>query len=165
MEMESENFIESLIKLINEFDFAKIMPDLGNLLGWIDLFIRICVLAAPVAVLFFGLWWLLLPPKEANHRAGYRCYFGMGSVDAWRFTQKIAGILFTVLGVALLVISLLVSNRFPDMEPMRMLDKAVVCILWQIGITLVLSLMINLIVALRYDRNGDLRAEKSRNDK
>jgi uncharacterized membrane protein len=163
--MESENLIESLIQLVNEFDFAKIMPELDSVMGWIDLFVRICVLAAPVALLFFGLWWLLLPPKEANHRAGYRCYFGMGSVDAWRFTQKIAGILFTVLGVALLVISLLVSNRFPDMEPMRMLDKAVVCILWQIGITLVLSLMINLIVALRYDRNGDLRAEKSRNDK
>ena len=69
----------------------------------------------------------------------------------------------TVLGVALLVISLLVSNRFPEMEPSLMLDKAVLCILWQIGITAVLSLMINLIVALRYDRNGDLRSEKSGN--
>ena len=163
--MESENLIESLIALVNEFDFAKIMPELDSVMGWIDLFVRLCVLAAPVAVLFFGLWWLILPPKEANHHVGYRCFFGMGSVDAWRFTQKIAGVLFTVLGVGLLAISLLVSNRFPDLEPMVMLDKAVVCILWQIGITLVLSLMINLIVALRYDRNGDLRAEKSRNDK
>ena len=161
--MESENMIESLIQLVNEFDFAKIMPELDSVMGWIDLFVRICVLAAPVAALFFGLWWLILPPKEANHHVGYRCYFGMGSVDAWRFTQKIAGILFTVLGVALLVISLLVSNRFPDMEPSLMLDKAVLCILWQIGITAVLSLMINLIVALRYDRNGDLRSEKSGN--
>lgn len=163
--MESENLIESLIALVNEFDFAKIMPELDSVMGWIDLFVRLCVLAAPVAVLFFGLWWLLLPPKEANHHVGYRCFFGMGSVDAWRFTQKIAGVLFTVLGVGLLAISLLVSNRFPDLEPMVMLDKAVVCILWQIGITLVLSLMINLMVALRYDRNGDLRAERSRNDK
>ena len=161
--MESENLIESLIELVNEFDFAKIMPELDSVMGWIDLFVRICVLAAPVAVLFFGLWWLILPPKEANHHVGYRCYFGMGSVEAWRFTQKIAGILFTVLGIALLVISLLLSNRFPDMEPSLMLDKAVVCILWQIGITLVLSLLINLIIALRYDRNGDLRSEKSRN--
>ena len=163
--MESENLIESLIALVNEFDFAKIMPELDSVMGWIDLFVRVCVLAAPVAVLFFGLWWLILPPKEANHHVGYRCYFGMGSVEAWRFTQKIAGILFTVLGVALLAISLLLSNRFPDLEPSVMLDKAVVCILWQIGITLVLSLLINLFVALRYDRNGDLRSEKSRNNK
>ena len=163
--MESENFIESLIKLVNDFDFAKIMPELDSVMGWINLFVRVCVLAAPVAVLFFGLWWLLLPPKEANHHVGYRCFFGMGSVEAWRFTQKIAGILWTVLGVTLLVISLLVSNQFTDLEPSVMLDKAVVCILWQIGITLVLSLLINLFIALRYDRNGDLRSEKPLNKK
>ncbi len=160
MEMESENFIESLIKLINEFDFAKIMPDLGNLLGWIDLFIRICVLAAPVAVLFFGLWWLLLPPKEANHRAGYRCYFGMGSVEAWRFIQKLAGILWSILGLCLLIVAVLVSNKFPDMEAMAMLDKAVVCILWQIGSIAVVCIAINLVATIRYDRNGYLRSEK-----
>lgn len=158
--MESENLIESLIQLVNEFDFAKIMPKLDSILGWIDLFVRICVLAAPVAVLFFGLWWLLLPPKEANHHVGFRCYFGMGSVEAWRFTQKLAGSLYTVLGVGLLAISVLISNRFPDMEPMFMLDKAVTCILWQIGLVFVVTVLINLVVAIRYDRNGDLRSEK-----
>ena len=132
MEMESENFIDSLTTLINEFDFAKIMPDLNNLLGWIDMFIRLCVLAAPVAVLFFGLWWLLLPPKEANHHVGYRCYFGMGSVEAWLFTQKLAGSLWTALGLGLLAIAVLISNKFPDMDAMVMLDKAGVCILWQL---------------------------------
>lgn len=161
--METENFIDSLTKLVNEFDFAKIMPDLGNLLGWIDMFIRLCVLAAPVAVLFFGLWWLLLPPKEANHHVGYRCYFGMGSVDAWRFTQKLAGSLWTALGLGLLAIAVLISNKFPDMEAMAMLDKAVVCILWQLGLIAVVCLLINLTVTLRYDRNGYLRSEKKKN--
>ena len=161
--MESENLIESLTKLINEFDFAKIMPELGSVLGWIDLFIRICVLAAPVAVIFFGLWWLILPPKEANHHVGFRCYFGMGSVEAWRFTQKIAGATWTVLGLALLAISILISNQFPDMEPMAMLDKAVTCILWQIGLIFIFIVLINLVVTVRYDRNGDLRSEKRKN--
>ena len=160
MEMESENFMESLIKLINEFEFAKIMPDLGNLLGWVDLFIRICVLAAPVAVLFFGLWWLILPPKEANHRAGYRCYFGMGSVEAWRFTQKLAGALWTAAGLGLLIVATLISNKFPDMEPMAMLDKAVVCILWQAGLVFFICLIVNLGTTIRYARHGYLRSEK-----
>lgn len=162
MEMESENFIDSLIKLVNEFDFAKIMPELGSVLGWIDLFIRICVLAAPVAVIFFGLWWLILPPKEANHHVGFRCYFGMGSVEAWRFTQKLAGSVWTVLGLALLAVSILISNKFPDLEPMAMLDKAAVCILWQIVLIFVLSILITLVVTIRYDRNGYLRSEKKK---
>ena len=160
MEMESENFIESLTKLINEFDFAKIMPDLSNLLGWIDLFIRICVMAAPIAVLFFGLWWLILPPKEANHSVGYRCFFGMGSVEAWRFTQKLAGTLWSVLGLCLLIIAVLVSNKFPDMDAMAMLDKAVVCILWQGGLVASVCIAINIVTTIRYDRNGYLRSEK-----
>ena len=161
--MESENLIESLTKLINEFDFANFMPELDGILGWIDLFVRICVLAAPAALLFFGLWWLVLPPKEANHSAGYRCYFGMGSVDAWRFTQKLAGTIWTALGVGLLAIALLISNRFPDMEPMAMVYKAITCILWQIGLSAVVCLMINLVVTIRYDRKGDLRSEKRKN--
>ena len=160
MEMESENFIESLTKLINEFDFAKLMPDLSNLLGWIDLFIRICVMAAPIAILFFGLWWLILPPKEANHSVGYRCYFGMGSVEAWRFTQKLAGILWSALGLLLLIVAVLVSNQFPDMEAMAMLDKAVACILWQAGLTAAVCIAINVVTTIRYDRNGYLRSEK-----
>ena len=161
--MESENMIESLIQLVNEFDFANFMPDLGNMLGWIDLFVRICVLAAPISLLFFGLWWLVLPPKEANHSVGYRCYFGMGSVDAWRFTQKLAGSIWTVLGLGLLAVALLISNRFPGMDAMAMVDKAVACILWQIVLSAVMCLLINLMIMIRYDRKGDLRSEKRKN--
>ena len=113
-----------------------------------------------MAVLFFGLWWLLLPPKEANHHVGYRCYFGMGSVEAWLFTQKLAGSLWTALGLGLLAIAVLISNKFPDMDAMAMLDKAVVCILWQLGLIAVVCLLINLTVTFRYDRNGYLRSEK-----
>ena len=163
--MESENLIESLTKLINEFDFANFMPELSSIFGWIDLFVRICVLAAPVALLFFGLWWLLLPPKEANHSAGYRCYYGMGSVEAWLFTQTLAGSLWSVLGAGLLAIALLLTNRFPDMEPMAMVYKAITCILWQICLSAVLCLLINLVVTCRYDRKGNLRSEKQSHKK
>ena len=157
--------IDDFKGLMDEFDPASLLPELDTIIDKLPLLVRIAVLIGPVMLLVMGLLYFFASPKEANYHFGYRCYYGMGSVEAWRFTQKIAGILFTVLGVALLAISLLLSNRFPDLEPSVMLDKAVVCILWQIGITLVLSLMINLIVALRYDRNGDLRSEKSRNNK
>ena len=79
---------ETLKSLINDFDPMKLIPDLGNLLGWLELAVRISVMAGPVILLVLGLWYLILPPKEANHFAGYRFYWGMGSVDAWRFTQR-----------------------------------------------------------------------------
>ena len=107
-----------------------------------------------------ALWWLILPPKEANHSVGYRCYFGMGSVEAWRFTQKLAGILWSALGLLLLIVAVLVSNQFPDMEAMAMLDKAVACILWQAGLIAAVCIVINVVTTIRYDRNGYLRSEK-----
>ncbi len=155
-----DGIIEQMKQLVNEFDFANFIPEVDSILGWVETLVRFFVMAAPICILVFGLFFLFLPPKEANHRAGYRTYFGMGSVEAWLFTQKLAGSLWSVLGAGLLAIALLLTNRFPDMEPMAMVYKAITCILWQIGLSAVLCLLINLVVTCRYDRNGDLRSEK-----
>ena len=85
--MDSNSLIQDLVDLVNNFDPVSLLPDVSTMFGWVETFCRICVLASPVAMLFFGLWYLLLPPKEANRSAGWRFYFGMGSVEAWRFTQ------------------------------------------------------------------------------
>jgi len=155
-----DSIIEKLVDLINNFDPVSYLPEISSILGWTELFLRICVMAAPVIVLVFGLSWLLLPPKEANHVAGYRFYFGMGSVAAWRFTQKFAGIFWSVLGLGLSVIMFLVTGNFRGMETMAMVDKAVLCILWEIGLMVLSILIINLTLTIRYDRKGNVRWAK-----
>ena len=50
-------------------------------------------------MIIMGLLYFFAAPKEANHHFGYRCYFGMGSELAWRFTQRLSGIVLGVLGV------------------------------------------------------------------
>ena len=71
-----EDFIPKLVDLINNFDPASLLPKVDSILGWIELLIRLCVMAAPVIMLIFGLTYWFLPAKEANHEAGYRFYFG-----------------------------------------------------------------------------------------
>ena len=90
-----DGLIEQMKQLVNEFDFANFIPEVDSILGWVETLVRIFVMAAPICILVFGLFFLFLPPKEANHRAGYRTYFGMGSVEAWRFTQQLAGIVWS----------------------------------------------------------------------
>ena len=158
-----EDFIPDLVDLINNFDPASLLPKVDSILGWIELAIRICVMAAPVIMLVFGLTYWFLPAKEANHEAGYRFYFGMGSVAAWRFTQKLAGIIWTGLGFILSVVMFFVSSGLRGMEDTQMLDKAVVCILWEIGLMAVACLTINIILIVRYDRKGNLRRAKEEN--
>ena len=80
--------IESIKEIMDAFDPAAILPDLTTLFGKLELVCRIAVLVGPIALLIMGLAYLFLSPKEANHYCGYRCYFGMGSVQAWRFTQQ-----------------------------------------------------------------------------
>lgn len=155
-----DDFIPDLIDLINNFDPAAYLPKIDSILGWIEILVRVCVMAAPVIMLVFGLSYLLLPPKEANHEAGYRFYFGMGSVEAWRYSQKLAGIVWSALGLVLSVVMFLVSGGFRGMDGMQMLDKAVVCILWEIGLMAVACITINIILIVRYDRKGNVRWQK-----
>lgn len=155
-----DSMIEKLVDLINNFDPVSYLPNIDSLLGWAELFVRICVMAAPLIMLVFGLSWLLLPAKEANHMAGYRFYFGMGSVAAWRFTQKLAGIVWAALGLILSVVMFLVSGSFRGMDVMDMVDKGVLCILWEIGLMALSCIAIDLTLIIRYDRKGNVRWEK-----
>ena len=155
-----DSMIEKLVDLVNNFDPVSYLPKVDSLLGWTDSFARICIVAAPLIMLLFGLSYLLVPPKEANHVAGYRFYFGMGSVAAWKFTQRFAGIVWTALGLILSLVMFSVGKQFPEMELMDMVDKAALCILWEIGLMIASILIINLTLTVRYDRKGNVRWHK-----
>ena len=47
-------------------DFGSLIPSLESLLGMLDLLARVFVMAGPLALLGLGLYYFLLPPKEAN---------------------------------------------------------------------------------------------------
>lgn len=157
-----DGIIENLVQLVNEFDLANFIPKVDSILGWVETLVRLFVMAAPVCILVFGLFFLFLPPKEANHRAGYRTYFGMGSVEAWRFTQQLAGIIWSGLGLILTVVMLLVSNGYREMDMMDMVHSAVICVLWEIGSIALCCLGINITALVIFDRNGVRRAKKNK---
>ncbi len=157
-----EDFIPDLVDLINNFDPASLLPKIDSVLGWIELVTRLCVMAAPVIMLVLGLIYWFLPAKEANYEAGYRFYFGMGSVYAWRFTQKLAGMVWTALGLVLSVVMFFISSGFRGMEGTQMLDRAVACILWEIGLMAAACIAINVILIIRYDRKGNPRQTKNK---
>ncbi len=151
--------LEALKALFEEFDLAAFLPELTDVLGWIELALRTAVMAGPVLLLMFGLIYLLAPPKEANHGLGYRCWWGMASLEAWQFTQHLAGLVWTGLGVVLTIVMALLCNAFRRMEPMDMVWSAVKCLAWELGLTLAACLAINITVICVFDRDG-YRREK-----
>jgi hypothetical protein len=149
--------MDALKSLLTEFDPAALVPELDTVMGWLELALRVAVMAGPIVLLIMGLQFLLLPPKEANHIAGYRFFWGMGSVLSWKFTQRIAGIGWTALGLILTLVMLLITNGYPDMDIMDMAYNAMTCILWEIGTAAAVCLVINVIVIVCFDFKGNIR--------
>lgn len=149
--------MEALKNLLTEFDPAAFVPELGSVIGWIELMVRLCVLAGPIALLVMGLWYLILPPREANHMAGYRFFWGMGSVQSWRVMQFLAGVAWTAIGAVLTVLMLIVINGYRGMDMMAMAYSAVKCLLWQIGTAAVGCALVNLAMLILFDFKGNLR--------
>lgn len=146
--------IEDIKQLMDGFDPASLLPNLDTMLGKTAFLMRILVLLGPIILLALGVAYLLVSPREANYHFGYRCYFGMGSEEAWRFTQRIAGLVWGGLGLVLTVVMLLISGSFGKLEPMDMVWKAVWCGIWEAVLIALACIGINITVAVFFDRSG-----------
>ena len=136
-----------------------LIPSLDSLLGKLDLLSRILVMAGPLALLGLGLYYFLLPPKEANHSAGYRFRYGMRKIKVWLFMQRIAGMVYSLVGLVLTIVMAIICIRFGSMGAEEMLWSAVKCILWELGIIAVATAAINITVIAVYDSQGNSRKE------
>ena len=149
--------IESIKELMDAFDPAALLPELGDIFSIITTVCQIAVMVGPIILLALGLAYLFFSPKEANYYFGYRCYFGMGSVEAWAFTQRLAGIVLGLSGLVLSGIMLFLSSGFPGMTPVEMVWRAFWCLIWQAVIALLANGGIWLAAFMRFDSRGNLR--------
>ena len=152
--------LESIKEFFAGFESLPSLPDPGPLVEKADLIARLLVMAGPVVMVIMGLLYLFAAPQEANHHFGYRCYFGMGSEQAWRFTQRIAGVTWTALGAILTVAMLIVTARFPGQDILEMLSTAAICVVVEAAVLLVANIIIRIIIAAIFDRHGDRRRSK-----
>ena len=149
--------IENIKQLMDGIDIAALLPDIMDIMNGIALLTQIALFLAPLILLGLGLYYFLLSPKEANFTTGYRCYYGMGSEEAWRFTQRLAGVIWTLAGITLTLGVVLLRYRFAAMDLIQLMWTAIFCLLLQGAIVLVLRALIHFIVLLRYDRKGNKR--------
>lgn len=152
--------LEALKSIFESFNLADFLPEISSILGWVETFLRLGVMAGPLILLALGLIYLLAPPKEANYAFGYRFWWSMASLDAWQYTHRLVGIVWTVLGLILTVVMAVICNAFRRMEPMDMVWSAGKCLLWQIGIVAVSCLVMNILIVVVFDSRGFRRREQ-----
>ncbi len=156
--MNFESF-EDIKVLMDNFDPASLLPDLTTLPGIVATLTRLAVLIGPIVLLTMGILYFLAAPKEANYHFGYRCYYGMGSEEAWRFTQRLAGILWIGLGAVLTIVMLIISGSYGKKDISEVISSGLTSLIWEIGLTAISCLAINITAMVRYDRKGCRRNE------
>ena len=153
--------IEALKSLLSDFDLTKFVPQLDSVIGWVEMLVRIAVMAGPVLMLGFGLLYLLMPPKEANYRLGYRFWWSMASLDAWQFTHHVAGMVFTTVGLVLPIDMSQICTGYRDMTWEAMMSSALTSVLVELALVVGSTFAINALVIFQFDRKGLRRgAEK-----
>ena len=115
------------------------------------------VLAGPLCLLGLGLLYLLAPPAEATHIFGYRHFWGMSSVEAWQYTQKTAGFVWTSLGAILTVAMAFICNGYRDMAWEAMRLSALISVIAELLFGVISTFLINALGILAFDRKGDRR--------
>lgn len=155
---------DAIKKILDGVDPAEMLPQIDTIFSKIRLLCRICVMAGPVILLILGLCYLFLAPKEANYYFGYRCFFGMGSVHAWRFTQRIAGMVLGGLGLILTLVMFFISLGFGSMEISAMAWLTVKCLIWQAVLVILATLGINGLAMFWFNRRGELRRRVKRRE-
>ena len=159
---EGELDIDSIKGLLDGFDPATLLPDLSKVFDSLAPLCRIAVMIGPLVLLVLGLSYLFLTPKEANYYVGYRCYFGMGSEYAWRFTQRLAGFLFAGVGLVLSVVMFAISISFSYMQLPDMVWKAASCLVVELVAAVLLILIVNISAMYHFDRKGKHRRKRRR---
>ena len=149
-----------ILSLLQDFDVAKFLPPPETIVTKLELLMRVAVMVGPLVILGLGLWFYLAPPKEANHRVGFRTYWGMGSVEAWQYTQRLAGVLYSLLGTVMTVVLSLVCNGFRGMNPMKMANITIVCVVVEFVLIIGAWTYIQIAVYRHYDKDGNPKPQK-----
>lgn len=152
--------MDAIMNLLKEFDPAALLPDISSIVGIMQVFARILILIIPLLLGGLGAAYYFKPIKEANHIFGYRTYFGMGSVEAWKYTQRLAGFGYMVLGGALTLAMIIVNLCLIGAETLTLLTTAAICLVVELVLIGLGVLALNIFLAIRYDRDGYLREER-----
>ena len=152
--------IEDLKSILDAFDPVALLPEMDALLAGLTGLVRIVLLAGPALMLVLGLAYLFLAPKEANYHFGYRCFFGMGSVEAWRYTQRMAGLIWAGLGLVLTIVMFIITAGFAQKAPTEVFSSALSCVLWEAGLAASACIAIHVLVGIHFTASGDRRLRK-----
>ena len=148
--------MEFITKLF-DMDLSALVPEISAFLGATRAILVLAILLGPVLLLALGAMYLLRPAPEANFKYGFRTYFGMGSIEAWQFSQKIAGLAYGMLGALLLLAMFIVVLTFGKKDLMQIAGTVVICLMCQVVLALISRSVVAILCGVYFDKDGNRR--------
>ena len=152
------DFISNIFNL----DFAGLIPELPKFLRFLRTLMAMALVAGPIIMMIQAAFYLFKPAPEANFTRGYRTYYGMGSIEAWQFSQRIAGLVFGGLGAVLTVAMLIVSLCFIGKTLLTIGLMAMICMIVQVVLLIAARITIALMCRKYFDKDGGRRIPEPR---
>ena len=149
--------MKQLISSLLEIDLSGLLPEMGTFLTWLKVAVVFAMLIGPMIMLICGILYLYKPAPQATYKRGYRTTYAMGSTEAWRYTQRLAGYLWMITGGVLGVVSLVAALITLFQAPMALVVAAVVVLLIQFVIVVAVTIYIAAAVRKHYDMDGNRR--------
>ncbi len=156
-----QSLSQDLNDLMGGLDLGKLLPELGQLLGKLETWVHLSLFIIPFVMSVLGIWYLFFPPKEANRHVGFRSLFAMGSPQAWRYAQKLAGIAWGGVGIVLLVLMLIVTVVTKNTPLNALVPTAIIWLIIQLALVLVCYVAVQAVLASKFDYQGKKRPEKN----
>ena len=134
-----------------------IIPELEKMLSDMRFLMGFAMFIGPILLLALGAYYYYFAPPEANHKAGYRTYYGMGSVAAWKFTQGFAGKIWGLLGAGLAAVALIGCIIMAAQEPENAVVCGLVILILEAVAVIAGFVLIETTVKRRFDADGNLK--------
>ena len=141
----------------DNFGIYDLLPDMGGFLGDIRFYLCLFLLIVPVIMVVMGALRFFFPAKEANRSVGYRTFFGMGSVYAWRVTQWLSGVVYLGIGAVLLVLAVIQCFAMGSKETQDAVTNVYTWLIVEGVGLLVAILLVEVAIGLQFDKQGNLR--------
>ena len=152
--------MEKITEILDKLDLAKFVPELDKLLELALKATRFAVRVGPMCILLLGIIYLFLHPNEANHKAGYRTFFGMGSVHAWRFTQRVSGFIMILVGLFLNSSAKKAAEGFSIQNSDEMISQAIDLIKVQLLWAVIILVFMALLTTVMFNVKGKCRFKR-----
>lgn len=148
------------MSIFEGFDVEKLgekLPSAESLMSGLSGWMALLVLAGPLLMLGFGVYYLFFAPKEANHSVGYRFFYAMSRAEVWQHAQRLAGVAYAALGGFLFIIMGLISLSYSVLPTPDMVWLAVKCMIWEVVLVIIATLAVDILIVVLYDYKGNLR--------